>query len=428
MMLKVSAGGALRGQVKLPGDKSISHRALIIGAISQGETRIKGFLPARDCLATLACLRRLGVRIRRVKAEELVVEGRGLRGLAEPERPLNARGSATTMRLLSGVLSGQSFLSILSGNRSLRRRPMARIVNPLREMGALVLGRADGRLPPLAIRGGNLRGIEYHLPMASAQVKSCLLLAGLYAKGKTVLHEPGPSRDHTELMLRARGVRLSSFGRTITLEGVGELAAQDVEIPGDFSAAAFLIAAACILPGSRLTLGEVGFNPTRTGLWDVLIRMGMKGRVANQREVAGEPVADLTVEASELKGTQVGGEEIPRLLDELPILGVVAAHAKGRTEITDAAELRVKESDRITTTVQELRTLSAAIEERPDGFTIEGPCVLTGARVRSHRDHRLAMSLSIAGLAASGQTEIEGAECIDDSFPGFWKLVESLRS
>jgi 3-phosphoshikimate 1-carboxyvinyltransferase len=428
MRLQVSPGGALRGQVELPGDKSISHRAPIIGAISPGETRISGFLPARDCLATLGCLRRLGVRVRRLSPVELLVEGRGLGGLAEPEQPLNARGSATTMRLLSGVLSGQPFLSILTGNRSLRRRPMGRIVAPLREMGADIWGRTEGRFPPLAIRGGNLRGIAYRLPVASAQVKSCLLLAGLYAEGETVLREPGPSRDHTERMLRARGAPLSTDSGGITLEGVEELAAQDVEIPGDFSAAAFLIAAASILPGSSLTLPGVGFNPTRTGFWDALVRMGMRGKVENEREVAGEPVADLTVEASHLSGTQVGGEEIPRLLDELPILAVVAAHAQGRTEVTGAAELRVKESDRIATTVQELRALGAEVEETPDGFAIQGPTELIGARVRGHRDHRLAMSLAIAGLAAQGETTIEGAEYIEDSFPGFWTLIESLRS
>ncbi len=425
MRLTVRASGPLRGRIRVPGDKSISHRALLLGAIAQGATRVENFLPAADCLATLSCVRALGIEVERTSGRELIVRGRGLRGLREPSDVLDCRGSGTTMRLLAGILAGQPFYSVLTGSEQLRRRPMGRIAEPLRRMGATVLGRQGGRLPPLTIRGGGLRGIDYALPVASAQVKSAILLAGLYAEGPTTVHEPGPARDHTERMLRAQGARIEVRGRAVTLYPGGELAGLEVTVPGDFSSAAFFIAAACLVPGSELVIEEVGVNPTRTGFLEVLRAMGAEVAVENRRERGGEPVADIVVRTEggdggpPLRGVEVGGELVPRMIDEFPILAVVATQAEGETVVRDAAELRVKETDRIAAIASELRKLGAHVGERPDGFVVEGPTRLVGARVDSHGDHRLAMSLAVAGLVAEGETIVEGAECIGDSFPGF---------
>jgi len=423
----------LRGQVQVPGDKSISHRALLLGAIAEGLSRVEGFLPAADCLATLRCVEALGVEVRRFDETTLVVHGRGLHGLHEPDDVLNCAGSATTMRLLSGILAGQPFHSVLTGNASLCSRPMARIVQPLRQMGATILGRKDDRLPPLSIRGGQLRGIDYALPVASAQVKSAILLAGLYAESPTTVHEPGPARDHTERMLRAQGAKIRVQGNSITLVPSGGLKAMDVAIPGDISSAAFLIAAACLVPRSEIVIEGVGVNPTRTGFLEALRTMGADIVVENRREGDGEPVADIVVRASPgfnpgLRGVEVGGELVPRMIDEFPILAVAATQAEGETVVRDAAELRIKESDRIAAIVAELRKMGAQIEERPDGFVVEGPTSLRGAHVDSHGDHRLAMSLIVAGLLAEGETVVEGTECIEDSFPGFEETLTILGS
>lgn len=432
MRLMVRGGGLLRGRIRVPGDKSISHRALLLGAIAAGVTRVGNFLPATDCQATLACVRALGIEVERVSERELIVRGRGLHGLREPSDVLDCRGSGTTARLLAGILAGQPFYSVLTGSEQLRRRPMGRVAGPLRRMGATVLGREGGQLLPLTICGGRLRGIDDALPMASAQVKSAILLAGLYAEGPTTVREPGPARDHTERMLRAQGANIEVRGRVVTLHSGGELAGLEVAVPGDFSSAAFFIAAACLVPGSELLIEEVGINPTRTGFLEVLRAMGAEVGMENWRERGGEPVADIVVRTEGgdgsplLRGVEVGKAIVPRMIDEFPILAVVATQAEGETVVRDAAELRVKEADRIAALVSELRKLGAHIQERPDGFVVEGPTRLVGTRVLSHGDHRLAMSLAVAGLVAAGETIVEGAECISDSFPGFERALRDL--
>ncbi len=349
--LRSRPGAPLRGCARVPGDKSISHRALLLGAIAEGKSRIDEFLPAADCLATLDAVRSLGVDVEKDSPTSLTVHGVGLRGLQEPENVLDCRRSGTTMRLLAGLLAGQQFLSVLSGAAQLRRRPMARIVKPLQSMGAVVLGRDGGRLPPLAIQGGNLRGIDYALPVASAQVKSAILLAALYGRGATRLSVPGPARDHTERMLAAMGAALESREGTVEIEPAQSLSPVDVVVPGDASSAAYLVVAASVLPGSEIRIEGVGVNPTRTGLLDVMQSMGADVTLGGERVIGGEPVAQLTVRSAELRGVEVGGELVVRAIDEFPILAVAATQARGETVVRDAAELRVKETDRIATTV-----------------------------------------------------------------------------
>jgi len=425
--LIVGPAGPLRGHVRVPGDKSISHRALLLGAIAEGTSRVENFLPAADCLVTLRAVRAMGVEIQKSTPTTLIVHGRGLRGLQEPDDALHCGRSGTTMRLLAGMLAGQPFFSVLTGNPQLRRRPMSRIVEPLRRMGATVLGRGGGRRPPLALHGGHLNGIDYTLPVASAQVKSALLLAGLYADDDTTLHVPGPARDHTERMLIAMGAKLQKAHGKWQIAPGGRLQALDVRVPGDFSSAAFLIAAATLVSGSEVTIQSVGVNPTRTGLLDVLRAMGADLSLHDQRTVSGEPVADLCVRPSDLRGVEVSGEQVVRAIDEFPLLAVVATQAQGDTVVRDAAELRVKETDRIATTVQELRQLGAEIESRPDGFLVHGPTPLCGTLVHSHGDHRLTMSLAVAGLIASGETLVQDAGCVADSFPEFEATLTQLR-
>ncbi|MCL5025892.1 MAG: 3-phosphoshikimate 1-carboxyvinyltransferase, partial [Chloroflexi bacterium] len=354
------------------------------------------------------------------------VNGVGLDGLREPPDVLDAGNSGTTTRLLSGILAGQPFLSVITGDASLRRRPMDRIAQPLRRMGATVLARAGGRLP-LAISGGGLQGIEYALPVASAQVKSCILLAGLYAAGRTTVVEPAPARDHTERMLRAMGVEVSREGNRISLAGGQQPQGIDIEVPGDVSSAAYFLVAGAVVPGSEVLVENVGVNPTRPGALEALAAMGAEVALENRRDVGGEPVADLRVRGGRLRGTEIGGEIIPRLIDELPVLALAATQAEGRTLVRDAAELRVKESDRIHTVVTELQKMGARIEEQPDGFVVEGPTPLRGAGVGSYGDHRLAMSLAVAALVARGDTTISDAECVNVSFPGFMDTLDSVR-
>ncbi|MDO9066638.1 MAG: 3-phosphoshikimate 1-carboxyvinyltransferase [Chloroflexota bacterium] len=439
--LTITSDRPLSGSFSVPGDKSISHRALLLGALASGVTHATGFLPSADCLSTLACLTELGVRVERPTETSIVVHGVGMGGLAEPSRVLDCGNSGTTMRLLSGILAGHSFFSIVAGDESLHRRPMARIADPLRRMGATVLGRQGGNLPPLAIVGGRLRALDYRLPVASAQVKSCLLLAALFADGPTTLQEPSASRDHTERMLRAMGVELTTSawpdGTSSTpapgpvdiriKQPQAPLRALDLAIPGDISSAAFFLVAAAIAPRSRLQIQNVGVNPTRTGILDVLAAMGAHISVENQRLAGGEPVADLQVRTSDLRATEVRGSLIPRLLDELPVIAVAATQAHGVTTVRDAAELRVKESDRISALVTELRKLGAMIEEFPDGFVVQGPAPLHGSVVDAHGDHRLAMSLAVAALVAHGETTILGAESIAVSFPGFERALAERR-
>ncbi|MFZ2486742.1 MAG: 3-phosphoshikimate 1-carboxyvinyltransferase [Anaerolineae bacterium] len=427
MNLLIHPSPNLYGAVTVPGDKSISHRAAMFAALAEGESQIRNFLPGGDCHATLGVLRGLGVVIEELSPTELRIEGRGLHGLIEPAAPLDCVNSGTTMRLMAGLLAGQDFFSILHGSAQLIKRPMGRVVEPLRRMGAVIHGRQQGTLAPLAIAGTALRDFDYPLPIASAQVKSALLLAGLYGNGLTIVRQPGPARDHTERMLRAMGAPIRMLGSTVISERPKQpLAPLSIHVPGDMSSAAFLAAAALVTPGSHISIIGVGVNPTRTGILDIFAQMGAAISVENVREEAGEPVADLVVQSSTLHGAQIGGDLIVRAIDELPVLAVVATQAHGRTVVRDASELRVKETDRIATVATELRKLGVMVEEHSDGFAIEGPVELRSAPVWSHGDHRLAMALAIAGLAAAGPVLVEEAECVSDSFPGFERVLRQV--
>ena len=423
--LTVHSGGPLRGRVRVPGDKSISHRALLLGALADGASRISSFLPSGDCLVTLACLRALGVEIETRDATTLTVHGRGLRGLRAPTAALNCARSGTTMRLLTGILAGQSFGCTLTGAPQLLRRPMRRIVEPLRRMGAEIED-TEGHAP-LTVRGRQLHGCDHPLAVASAQVKSALLLAGLDADGPTTVRQPGPARDHTERMLDAMGAAIEVSGLTVTLSPPSSpLSPLCLTIPGDISSAAFLWVTAALVPDSEITVAGVGINPTRAGLLDVLRAMGAEIVLEDGREQGNEPVADVTVCTSDLVGVEVGGDTVVRMIDEFPVLAVAATQARGITVVRDAAELRVKETDRIATAVAELRALGASIEPLPDGFVVQGPTPLHGAVVDSHGDHRLAMALAVAGLIAKGEVVVENAECIADSCPGFAELMGGI--
>ena len=428
---KIKRGNHFQGEIVLPGDKSISHRAVILNSLARGEAEISNFSPGRDCLATVSCLRALGVKIRRLsfhleqsEAISLLVSGNGFK---EAKNILNAENSGTTMRLLAGLLSSQPFLSIITGDASLRSRPMGRLIEPLRLMAARIWGRGDDSFAPLVIKGGKLQGIDYELPVPSAQVKSAILLAGLFAKNDTVLHQPIPSRDHTERMLKQMGARLENQGDSISLTPLTHpLSPLSMHIPGDISSAAYFLVAGAIHPSARIVIRNCGINPTRTGIIDVLVAMGAKLKIENERWEANEPLADIVVESSELKGIEIGGESIPRLIDEIPVLAVAGCVAKGKTIIKDAGELRVKESDRIATISQELSRLGAEIEELPDGMIIHGGKPLVGTQVDSHDDHRLAMSLAIAGSITRGETTINHAQVADISYSSFWQDLELL--
>jgi 3-phosphoshikimate 1-carboxyvinyltransferase len=408
----------------VPGDKSISHRAVLLGALAEGASRITGFLPSGDCMATLACVRALGIEVEAHDRTTVTVYGRGLRGLRPPTGALHCSRSGTTMRLLTGILSGQSFGCTLTGDPQLLRRPMRRVVEPLRHMGAEIKT-ANGRAP-LSICGRRLRGHDHSLAVASAQVKSALLLAGLDADGPTVVRQPGPARDHTERMLEAMGASIETAGLDVILAPSPSLSPLSLQVPGDISSAAFLLVAAALVPGSEITVESVGINPTRTGLLEVLRAMGAEISLERAREEGSEPVADVTVRSSYLAGVEVGDGTVVRTIDEFPALAVAATQARGTTVVRDAAELRVKETDRIATVVSGLRALGARIEPQPDGFVVEGPARLKGAVVDSHGDHRLAMALAMAGLVAEGEVVIKNASCIDDSFPGFVKVMRML--
>ncbi len=408
------------GRISLPGDKSISHRGAMLGSIAEGESVIENFNTCRDCLSTLRCLRALGVEWER-EENKIWIRGKGLEGLREAGNVLNAGNSGTTIRLLSGILAGQPFLSIITGDASLRRRPMDRIKVPLEMMGAKVWARAS-HLPPLAIIGGKLKGIDYSLPIASAQVKSSILFAGLFAQGKTTVYEPSPSRDHTERMLSFMGVKLERK-EGISLEGGASLSPLKLRVPGDFSSAAFFIALA-LLTRSRLLIEGVGLNPTRTGMLDVIKEMGAKFKIRNLRVEGNEPVGDIEVEGGELEGTLIE-RDIPLMIDEIPILAVIGAKAKGVTEIRNAEELRRKEADRLKALAVGLRKMGVETEERRDGLLIKGR-ETKGAVVNSFGDHRIAMAFAILGLASEGETVVRGAECVDISFPQFVKKLQSL--
>lgn len=417
----------LIGSVAVPTDKSIAHRAIILGSFAKGETRLRSFSPGADNLATVEACRMLGAEIG-LKGSEGWIRGVGWEGIGKPADVIHCGNSGTTMRLMAGVLAACPFSARLDGDSSLRRRPMARVVEPLSRMGARIEALGEGGRPPLVIHGGALRGCHHKLEIASAQVKSAILLAGLQAKGLTVVEEPAKSRDHTERMLPAFGASVAVEGRKVEIFGPQDLEGTEVELVGDLSSAAFLIVAAALVPGSHLKVERVGLNPTRTGLLDLLGAMGGDISLVRQAEVAGEPVGTVEVRSSELKGIEVGGEELLRAIDEFPILCVAASLAEGDTRITGAGELRVKESDRIAAMACELRKLGARVEELSDGLAIQGTKGLRGARLESHGDHRIAMALAVAGLVARGETEIEGAEVVAVSFPGFFECLNRLSS
>ena len=433
MKRTISAPSRLEGVLAPPGDKSISHRAALLNSIAVGTARVSNFCVGDDRASMLRCLRGLGVKITRHvdcevsgEKEYFEVEGNGLHGLAEPVDVLNAGNSGTTMRLVSGLLAAQPFFSVLTGDKSLRARPMGRIIKPLQQMGARIQGRDGDGKAPLAIRGGGLRGVEYDMPVASAQLKSCLVIAGLYADGETTLHQPAASRDHTERMLENMGAALVEDGLNLKVTPGKELRAVDVNVPTDTSSAAYWLVAGVCHPSAKVTVLNVGMNPTRTGVLEALESMGARLTVANRRMEGGEEVADITAESSNLTATEIAGDLIPRLIDEIPILSLAACFAKGTTVIRDAQELRVKESDRIKSTVAGLRGMGGYVDETDDGMVIKGGSPLQGASGRSYGDHRLAMTLGVAGLLAAGETEVRGAEAAGVSYPTFWKDLESL--
>jgi 3-phosphoshikimate 1-carboxyvinyltransferase len=422
--IRVRPGESLRGSVSVPGDKSLSHRALILGGLADGESRVRRFLPAGDTRATLGCVRALGVTVEQHDETTLTVHGRGLYGLHAPAGVLNCVHAGTGIRLLAGVMAGQPFASVLDGSEQLRRRPMRRVTDPLRQMGALIQD-TDGHAP-LHISPAALHGITYAMPVASAQVKSGVLLAGMFADSPTTIIEPGPARDHTERMLRAIGADVQVDGACVTLLPGRSLHPLDLTIPGDISSAAFVLVAALLAAGGDVTIRGIGVNPTRTGILDILAAMGAEIAQVNPRDESGEPVADLVAQRTGLSGARIGGDVVVRAIDEFPALMIAAAQAEGETVVVDAAELRVKETDRIAVMAGELRKLGAEIEERADGFRLVGPQMLRGAVVDGHDDHRVAMALAVAGLAAEGETIIRDAGCVNDSFPGFVETLQAL--
>jgi 3-phosphoshikimate 1-carboxyvinyltransferase len=416
----------LKGSIFVPGDKSISHRSLILGSIAQGETRIYNFLNSLDCLKTLECMQALGVEIELGKDNSVKIKGKGLYGLKEPKNILDVGNSGTTIRLLAGLLSGQNFYSVLNGDASIRKRPMKRVVQPLRLMGADICGREDGHFAPLSIKGSKLNPFQYTLPVASAQVKTALLLAGLYTTGGTIIKETLPTRDHTERMLEIMQADIKISPPEIKVMGRKELKGIEIFIPGDISSAAYFIAAASMLGDSHIIIKQVGVNPTRTGIIEILKKMGTKIDILNYRIKSNEPQADLKIEYSDLKGIEIKEENVPFLIDELPLVAVVASQAQGKTVVSGAKELRVKETDRIKAIVSELKKMGADIKEKEDGFAVNGPNRLQGAVCESYNDHRIAMSLAVAALLAEGKTVIRNSECMDISFPGFEKTLQNM--
>ena len=415
----------LKGKITVPGDKSISHRAVMFGSIAKGTTEIKGFLQGADCLSTIGCFRKMGVDIIN-DGNSVTVHGNGLRGLTAPDGILDVGNSGTTTRLISGILSGQKFTSVLNGDASIQKRPMDRVIKPLRMMGADICGHDGTGFTPLTISPAGLSGIHYDSPVASAQVKSCILLAGLYANGTTSVTEPSLSRNHTELMLSAFGADIRSEGCTASIRPADELFGQSVHVPGDISSAAYFIAAGLLGDNNEILIENVGINPTRDGIIRVCRAMGGNIELLNERTESGEPVADLLVRSSSLHGTVVEGDIIPTLIDEIPVIAVLAAFADGKTVIRDAAELKVKESDRIATVVDNLSRMGADITGTDDGMIINGGNPLHGAVIDTYMDHRLAMSFAIAALNADGTTTINDAEVVNISYPGFYKDLSKL--
>ena len=426
--IELARSKGLRGEIIPAPDKSISHRAVMFASMAEGRSLVHNFLRAEDPMSTIGAFRMLGIAVTESSPGEVVIEGRGLRGFSEPANVIDCGNSGTTIRLISGILAGNDFFSVLTGDESLRQRPMARVMDPLRKMGAVITARKDNQYPPIAIRGGGLKATEYRMPMASAQVKSCLILAGLYAEGVTAIIEPQKSRDHTERMLGAMGASVRTEGLTVHVSGNPRLNAIDLHVPGDFSSAAFFIAAALIVPDSEILIKGVGINPGRTGLLQVIESMGASVKIENRKEVSGEPVADLVCStARNLKAVRIGPDQVPSLIDEFPIICILASLAEGTTEIRGAEELRVKESDRIRAMSAELTKIGVAIREYPDGMDITGGADLRGADIESYGDHRIAMAMSVAGLVSRGTMKVKDASCVDISFPGFYEKLKALE-
>ncbi|MBU9728173.1 3-phosphoshikimate 1-carboxyvinyltransferase [Diplocloster modestus] len=415
----------IKGQVRVPGDKSISHRAVMFGALAKGTTTVTNFLQGADCLSTISCFQQMGIPIENNESEVLI-HGKGLHGLTRAQQPLDVGNSGTTMRLLSGILAGQEFESVLTGDASIQQRPMGRVIEPLSQMGAGIISIPGNGCAPLQITGGGLTGIHYHSKVASAQVKSAILLAGLYANGPTAITEPQLSRNHSELMLRMLGAQVSSQGTTVSIQPEPVLTGRPIQVPGDISSAAYFIAAALMIPDSEVRIRNVGINPTRDGILRVCRDMGADITLENVIDTDGEPAADLIVRHSRLHGTVIGGSIIPALIDELPILAVLACFAEGTTVIRDAQELKVKESNRIDVMVKNLSAMGASIRGTEDGMIIEGGLPLHGAVIDSRLDHRIAMSFAVAGLASDGTTQILDSDCVKISYPGFYADLRKL--
>lgn len=418
---------SLNGEIIIPGDKSISHRSVMFGSIAHGITRVTNFLPGDDCLSTISCFRKLGVTIDEEDGQ-LVIYGKGFEGLTEPNEVLDVGNSGTTIRLLMGILAGRPFFSTLAGDESIAKRPMTRVTGPLTEMGAAIDGRKTGAYTPISIRGAKLDSFHYELPVASAQVKSALILAGLQAEGDITIIEPEDTRDHTERMIRQFGGEIHKDGHVITVTGGQRLTAADVHVPGDISSAAFFLVAGAILPNSKIVLKNVGLNPTRTGIIEVLTNMGANLEISVNDENAFEPSGDLVIKTSNLKGTVIEGGLIPKLIDEIPIIALMATQAEGTTIIKNAEELKVKETNRIDTVVNELKKLGASIEATEDGMIIHGKAKLHGGTVSSHGDHRIGMMLAIAALLCDGEVILENPESIAVSYPNFFSHLNSLMS
>ena len=423
--MKFSRINGLKGQIQVPGDKSISHRSVMFGSIAQGTTEIHGYLQGADCLSTISCFQKMGISIEN-KGETVLVHGRGLHGLTRPDSVLDCGNSGTTTRLISGILAGQPFTTELNGDESIQSRPMKRIIDPLSQMGANIESIRGNGCAPLRIRQSQLHGIHYQSKVASAQVKSCILLAGLYADGTTSVTEPYLSRNHTEIMLKHFGAQITSEGTTAMIVPGAELHGQEIEVPGDISSAAYFIAAGLIVPGSEILIKNVGINPTRDGLLRVCKDMGADITLLNKNLGNGEPTADLLVRAGSLHGTTVGGAVIPTLIDELPVVAALACFAEGTTVIKDAQELKVKESNRIDVMVQNLTAMGAHVTATDDGMIIEGGHPLHGAVIDSKLDHRIAMTFAITALASDGETKITGADCVKISYPGFYEDLSML--
>lgn len=416
---------SLSGEIHIPGDKSISHRAVMFGAIANGTTTVTNFLLGDDCLSTIACFRKLGIMIEQDE-NKVTIHGKGLEGLIEPSEVLDVGNSGTTIRLLMGILAGRPFHNVLIGDHSIGRRPMTRVVKPLSLMGAKIDGKKQGEFTPISIRGGDLTGIEYNLPVASAQVKSSILFAGMQANGTTTIHEPAKTRDHTEQMIRQFGGEVESDGLTVKINGGQVLTASHVNVPGDISSAAFFIVAGAIVPNSEIVMKNVGLNPTRTGIIDVLKDMGADITIIPNAAEQFEPTGDIIIKTSELVGTTIEGDMIPRLIDEIPIIALLATQATGKTIIKDAHELKVKETNRIDTVVNELSKLGASIEATDDGMIIHGKTTLESGEVSSHGDHRIGMMLAVAALISKGEVKLEDAEAISVSYPRFFEDLNNL--